>query len=422
MSRKRKAPPRFAALRAKPPLFWVKLVSIAAVTCTLAWLSFIHAVANITWQQNPDMALRFVPDHPLALSRKADELFAAKQDPATLAKVEAMAKQSLRGGALNPVAIRLLGYVADARGDQKKAREFMLLSQKVSRRDFGTQLWLIEDAVKRNDKKQALYHYDIAMRTTPSSFPLLFPTLTGALDDPEVRAGLAPYVKAAPEWLLSFLPHAIGTMENPSYLVDVLLKAGPLPDSSDYRGQSNYLLSTLADKGQFSAFQRYYSSLPSVRSSTLQTAALNKDTVNLRYPAAGWQLTENSAIGGAFSEPDKAGAITLSAFAGSGERGELMRKLLFLKPGTYRFAAQYAAQSSAPDSEIKWSLACASPKGNVSKWFTTRAVTNGRSGDVQSFTLGADCPHQLLQLQLAGGSGQLGAEFVLRSVDIVRAP
>lgn len=421
MSRKRKAPSRFAALRAKPPLFWVKLVSIAAVACPLAWFAFIHAVANITWQQNPDMALRFVPDHPLALSRKADELFAAKQDPATLAKVEAMAKQSLRGGALNPVAIRLLGYVADARGDQKKAREFMLLSQKVSRRDFGTQLWLIEDAVARNDKKQALYHYDIAMRTTPSSFPLLFPTLTGALDDPEVRAGLAPYVKATPEWLLSFLSYAIGTMENPSYLVDVLLKAGPLPDRPDYRGQSNYLLTTLANKGQFTAFQRYYSSLPGVRAKALQTAALNKDTINLRYSAAGWQLTENSVIGGAFSEPDKSGASTLSAFAGSGERGELMRKLLFLKSGTYRFAAQYDAQSSAPDSEIRWDLLCVSQKGNVAKWFTSRPVKAGRSGDVQSFTLGADCPHQLLQLQLAGGSGQLGAEFVLRSVNVVPA-
>ncbi len=123
-----------------------------------------------------------------------------------------------------------------------------------------------------------------------------------------------------------------------------------------------------------------------------------------------------------FPNLTKAGAFTLSAFAGSGERGELMRKLLFLKPGTYRFAAQYEAQSSAPDSEIRWDLLCASPKGNVSKWFTSRAVKTGRSGDVQSFTLGADCPHQLLQLQLAGGSGQLGAEFVLRSVDIVRAP
>ena len=120
MSRKRKAPPRFAAVRAKPPLFWVKLVSIASVTGYIAWLSFIHAVANITWQQNPDMALRFVPDHPLALSRKADELFAAKQDPATLAKVEAMAKQSLRGGGVEPCGDPFVGICGGyARGPEE---------------------------------------------------------------------------------------------------------------------------------------------------------------------------------------------------------------------------------------------------------------------------------------------------------------
>ncbi len=422
MSRKRKASPRFAALKAKPPLFWLKLAGIMSVTGYIAWLSFIHAVANITWQQNPDMALRFVPDHPLALSRKADELFAAKQDPATLAKVEAMAKQSLRGGALNPVAIRLLGYVADVRGDRKKARELMLLSQKVSRRDFGTQLWLIEDAVARNDKKQALYHYDIAMRTTPSSFPVLFPTLTGALSDPEVRVGLARYVKAAPEWLLSFLPYAIGSIENPANLADVLVKAGPLPDRDDYRNQSNYLLSQLAAKGQFPAFRQYYLGLPSVRAGSLETVSMNRDSVNLRYPVAGWQLTENPAIGGSFSQPDKNGRYSLSAFAGSGERGELMRKYLFLKPGAYRFSAQYEAQDTAADSDIRWELSCLSTKGNVSKWFTNTAVKSGRSSSIQNFGLGSDCPHQLLTLQLAGGSEQLGAEFVLRSVDVIRTP
>ncbi|WP_373476703.1 hypothetical protein [Sphingorhabdus sp.] len=422
MSRKRKASPRFAALKAKPPLFWVKLFAIMSVTGYLAWLSFIHAVANITWQQNPDMALRFVPDHPLALSRKADELFAAKQDKATLAKVEAMAKQSLRGGALNPVAIRLLGYVADVRGDRKKARELMLLSQKVSRRDFGTQLWLIEDAVARNDKKQALFHYDIAMRTTPSSFPVLFPTLAGALSDPEVRVGLVPYVKVAPEWLLSFLPHAIGSMENPANLADVLLMAGPLPDRDDYRSQSNYLLTQLAAKGQFPAFRQYYLSLPSVRAASLEAVSMTKYSVNLRYPVVGWQLAENPAIGGSFSQPDKNGRYSLSAFAGSGERGELMRKYLFLKPGNYRFSARYEAQDIAADSDIRWNLSCLSAKGNVSKWFTNTAVKSGRSSSIQNFSLGSDCPHQMLQLQLAGGSGQLGAEFILRSVDIIRAP
>jgi hypothetical protein len=420
MSKKRKRSPRFAALRAKPPLYWVKLVLWFSIVGYVAWLSFIHAVANITWQQNPDMALRFVPDHPLALSRKADELFAAKQDPATLKKVEAMAKESLRGGALNPVAIRLLGYVADVRGDQKKARELMLLSQKISRRDFGTQLWLIEDAVARNDKKQALYHYDIALRTTPGSFSTLLPTLVGALTDPEVRVALAPYVKAAPEWLPAFLGEAINTAENPADVADVLLKAGALPDRDDYRSISNSLLLQLSAKSNFPTFRQYYLSLPGTREDSLRMVSFTKATVNLRYPAAGWQLVENPVIGGSFSQADKQGRYSLTAFAGSGERGELMRKFLLLRPGSYRFVAQYSALDSAPDSEIRWELQCLSAAGNKSMWFTDTAVRKGKTSDTQEFTLGTGCPNQLLLMQVAGGSGQLGAEFTVQSVDIVR--
>ncbi len=420
MPRKRKAPSRFAALQAKPPLFWVKLIAIFSITGYLAWLSFIHAVANVTWQQNPDMALRFVPDHPLALSRKADELFAEKQDPATLAIVEAMAKQSLRGGALNPVAIRLLGYVADVRGDQKKARELMLLSQKVSRRDFGTQLWLIEDAVARNDKKQALYHYDIALRTTPSSFPILLPTLVGALNDPEVRAGLAPYIRQAPNWLVNFLSEAINTMENPANLADTLVRSGGLPDREEYRNLSNTLLVQLATKSRFPAFRQYYLSLKGNHASTFETASLNNDTVNVRYPAAGWQLVDNAAIGGAFSQADKNGGHSLAAFAGTGERGELMRKYLFLKPGNYRFAARYSAVETAPESEVRWELQCFAASENVSKWFVATPVRKGSFVSTQDFNISADCPNQLLALQVAGGSGQLGAEFTVRSVDVDR--
>lgn len=420
MSRKSKGKPRFAALRAKSGLYWLKLVVIFSVTGYLAWLSFIHAVANVTWQQNPDMALSYVPDHPLALSRKADELFAEKQDPATLVKVEAMAKESLRGGALNPVAIRLLGYVADVRGDQKKARELMLLSHKVSRRDFGTQLWLIEDSVAQGDKKQALYHYDIAMRTTPSSHAVLMPTLVGALSDPEVRVALAPHVNAAPEWLPAFLGQAISTIENPANLADVLVKAGGLPDREDYRGHSNSLLAQLAAKGQFPAFRQYYLSLSGSKVSTFASATFTKDTVNLRYPVAGWQITENPAFGGTFSQADKDGRHSLSAFAGTGERGELMRKYMFLKPGNYRFVARHNSQDSAADAEVKWELQCLSASGNVAKWAVAEPVHQGRFIAEQDFSIGTECPNQLLMLQVAGGSGQLGAEFTVSTVEITR--
>lgn len=419
MSRKRKANSRFDALRAKPPLYWLKFVAFFSLVGFVAYQSAIHAIANITWQQNPELALSFVPDHPLALSLKADIQFQESQSPASLRKVEAMARQSLKGQPLNAVAVRLLGYVADVRGDRKKARELMLLAQKISRRDFGTQLWLIEDAVARGDKKQALYHYDIAMRTTVSSHPILFPTLVGALDDPEVRTGLAPYIRRSPDWLPGFIGEAINTSENPANVADMLVKAGKLPDRDDYRSLSNSLLAQLAAKSNFTAFRQYYLSLPGSVSATLQSAALNKATVNIRYPVAGWQLVDNPAIGGAFSAPDKSGRHSLSAFAGSGERGELMRKYLFLKPGTYRFASSYDAAEGAPDAEIRWDLQCMSAKGNKSAWFTTTPVAKGKSANLQDFSLGADCPNQMLLLQLAGGNGQLGAEFVLNSVDII---
>jgi len=418
MSKKRKGNPRFATLRAKSPLYWAKVVVIISITGYLAWLSFIHAVANITWQQNPDMALSYVPDHPLALSRKADELFAEKQDPATLAKVEAMAKQSLRGGALNPVAIRLLGYVADVRGDLEKARELMLLSQKVSRRDFGTQLWLIEDAVARGDKKQALYHYDIALRTTPSAYPILLSTLVGALEDPEVRSGLVPYVKSNPNWLPSFLSEAINTSENPANLADVLLKSKGLPDREDYKGLSNQLLARLAQKGQFDTYRQYYLSLKGTNGATLRSVGLNASTVNLRYPVAGWQLVDNPGIGGTFSAFDKSGRASLLAFAGSGERGELMRKYTSLKQGSYRFSAFYDAAEGASDSEIRWEMQCLSNKDPVTNWFSAAPLRNGRSSATADFELGPECGNQVLILQLAGGSSQIGMEFTLRSVDI----
>lgn len=420
MSRKRKNSSQFDALRAKTPLHWAKFVLFFSAVGYVAYLSAISAIADIAWQQNPDLALRFVPDHPLALSLKADMQFMESQSPASLNKVEAMAKQSLKGQPLNAVAVRLLGYVADARGDRKKARELMLLAQKISRRDFGTQLWLIEDAVARGDKKQALYHYDIAMRTTASSHQLLFPTLVGALDDPDVRKGLGPYVRGAPDWLPGFLGQAINTSENPANVADMLVKAGRLPDRDDYRSISNALLAQLAAKSKFAAFRQYYFSLPASSPGTLQSAGLNTSTVGLRYPAAGWQLVDNPAIGGAFSEADKAGRISLSAFAGSGERGELMRKILFLKPGDYRFAANYDAVEGASDGEIRWDLQCLSAKGNNAVWFSTDTVDKGKSATVKDFTLGPDCPNQMLVLQLAGGDGQLGAEFNLRSVAITR--
>jgi hypothetical protein len=104
MSRKRKGNPSIQALRAKPPLYWVKFVAFFSLVGFVAYQSAAHAIANIAWQQNPDLALRFVPDHPLALSLKADIQFMKSQSPESLAKVEKWSKQSV----MSPMPVAIL--------------------------------------------------------------------------------------------------------------------------------------------------------------------------------------------------------------------------------------------------------------------------------------------------------------------------
>ena len=85
----------------------------------------------------------------------------------------------------------------------------------------------------------------------------------------------------------------------------------------------------------------------------------------------GWQVVENVGIGGSFSQPDNKGRVSLSAFAGSGERGEVMRKMLFLEPGNYRFQARYSALEAVSDAEIRWDMQCINTEGNVGNGLST---------------------------------------------------
>ena len=233
-----------------------------------------------------------------------------------------------------------------------------------------------------------------------------------------MRVALAPIIRQAPVWLPAYLGDAINSIENPANLADVLVKAGRLPDEDNYRIMSNALLGQLAAKNKFPAFRQYYLSLKGSNPAAFQSASLTKATVNLPYPAMGWQVVENVGIGGSFSQPDSKGRFSLAAFAGSGERGDVMRKTLFLSPGNYRFQARYSALEAISDAEIRWDMLCVSSEGNTSKWFVDTAIRKGNFGQSQDFSIGPDCRTQVLVLQAAGGSNQLGAEFTLRSVDV----
>jgi hypothetical protein len=98
--------------------------------------SFIHAVANVTWQQNRMRQLQYVPDHPLRCHAKRTS-YSHVENRIQRHSPKSKHKQSFSGGALNSVAIRLPLASLDVCVWMKRKRvSWMLLSLQVSRRDL----------------------------------------------------------------------------------------------------------------------------------------------------------------------------------------------------------------------------------------------------------------------------------------------
>ena len=405
--------------REKSFAYWIMLVFLTAGTLAISYLSAKNAIGNISRRQNPSLALSIVPSEPVALTFIADQQFIASQTPSSLGKVDRMARRALLRQPLNASAVRLMGYVADARGERDRARKLITTAAGLSRREFGAQLWLIEDAVARKDTFGALQHYDIALRSTESSGSILIPTLTGALGDPAVRKGLASYVRQRAAWVPAFLADAIANSNNPADVADILLRAGKLPSNEEYRNISDSLLAKLAEKNMFSTFQQLYRSLPQSRPTTLDSIGMNKDTVSLSYPVAGWSIIDHPAAGGRFSEAADNSVISARLFAGSGERQLLMRKYTFYKPGSYRFKASYNVIQTTSNGQIQWNFQCLSANENTPIWQSIAPLNKSSGSTKEAFTIPANCNNQQLSISVAGGAEQTGVELVLQAMSIM---
>lgn len=385
----------------------------------IAWLAFADAMATIAGTARPNFALRFAPYAPKALAAQADvTLSANKEQPHQFRLAAALAKRSLEGEAINPRALRLLGYTAGAEGRAEQARTLITLSERLSRREFGTQLWLIEDSVNQNRLREVLHHYDTALRTNSKGGDLLFPILTAALDQPEVQTVLAPYMHRNPPWLYPMLAYAIANSANPATVADAVVQGGGMPAKDDYRELEAALLDKLHSKSNPADIQRYYLSLRDSSPALLQAADFGARQVDPRRIPITWRAIKAAGIEGNFSPTTRnaSGSWKLSGYAAPGSSGLIARKLMFLKPGTYQITARVGEMSAPSGSIAKLLLGCYSD-GKLSKnWdadFKSKFLTS-------RFEIRADCPSQYLDVAMSAGEGQNGFMISIQAITINR--
>lgn len=411
MARRKKANPVLAAMRS---IGIARILIVSMIGLAGAWFAAALAISGITRIRAPQAALLAMPGESAALASRADQIFFANpKNPPRV--VEALALKALKAQAINAKALRVLGYVADAKGDSVRAENYVRMAARLSRREPGAQLWLIEAAARRGDVAQTLIHYDIALRTKPDTQTILFPRLLNAIEDRAIRTALKPYIRAKNGWGASFLPFAITNSKNLPTLVDLIVETGGLADAESAKAQELDLLARLVAGSFFDEARWLYLQMPGAKPARLTSAAFDTSDRDADFGPMGWQLVEDPDAGGGFTGKAGEQQTSLSLYANAATTRPVATKLLYLNPGNYLFSARLANLDRGDGGFLRWQLRCPAAGGEP-VW----AIDSINASLRAAFAVPSNCPVQFLDLIASGGKGQTGLEATIASVSITR--
>jgi tetratricopeptide (TPR) repeat protein len=379
--------------------------------------AFAIAISGVTRTKNPQLALMFVPGESNALAGRADQLFFINpQRPPK--SVKALAEAALDEQALNPRALRLLGYYAEIQGKRAQAEQYVRMAAKLSRRETGAQMWLIEANARKNDTRQTLIHYDIALRTKPDSSAILFPRLLSAIEDRDIRTALKPYIRANNIWANQFLIFANVNSKNLPALTDLIVETGGLPAGKASQNQELVLLQRLVHDQFFSDARRLFLSMEGAKAARLTSAAFDADDRVDRFGPMVWQLVNDPDAGAGLLAANGGSAPMLSVYANSATTRVVATKLLYLSAGEYTFSAKLASLNRGDGGYLVWQMRCVSDASRDPFWKLTGSGMSQKS----ALAITAGCKVQQLEVVASGGNGRDGLEAAITDIGFIRQP
>lgn len=397
-----------------------RYVLVGGVSLLVAVGAFANALGNVTKVSHPAVALRYDGSQVTALTAVADESLLKASQPNARWKAKRYAVEAVRASPLAPAALRILGLaVADAKRPLEE-RPLLELSRKLSRRDFGAHLWWIEYHVGKGQEKEALQSYDLALRTSIPARSILIPVLYSALQNREIQGELVPYLREKRAWVPELVIYATASGRSVSRLVWPLVASGNYPRSEEFSRLARQTMENLLANGDVSGVQRIYAVLPRADRSLLVQAKFSKAAADEQFIPVAWDLNGSSTAGAEMEGSESPGGQTkymLRAFAGSGESDTVARKLLFLKPGKYRFASTASVTVTAPQQVAKWVLICIA-KSDIPLLSHDLLANQKPTSEASGFDIPVGCPAQILNLQMAAEGGLSGAEILVNLVDI----
>ncbi len=342
----------------------------------LMWLSLAVTLAMAAAPSTPAAVLSLWPSSAVAKTTAAWTVVSDAPTPRQLDAAFAMAGAALSREPVLADAASTMGAIFDLRSQDARADAAFGIAERLSRRELRAQLWFIERTVQHGDVNGALRHYDIALRTKPSSGNLLLPVLVGASNDPAIRRPLMAKLRGNPSWRLSYLRAMLTTPPSPAAVADQIAHSGldPAVDAD-----SHILSDGLDHLVRVGQYRLAAAALPRTASpSMIRNAGFEAAPALLPFD---WWLNTDTDLS-AYREPGRLGDGGYVLRVSSDNRGgQVARQLVVLIPGRYTLVGLAGTSHDAGGTMPMITVTCADTR-------TTLATTTPASPSRGPFAIG----------------------------------
>lgn len=366
-----------------------------------AYAAWRDAFINVVRASNPTIAYAMRSDDAATFAAMIDRRIAdGKNDPLSAREVQ-IGRRAVMHSPINRGTVRILGVDAAVRGDAAADR-IMAVADQLSKRDAGTQLWMIERAVQRNDVTAAITHYHYALTVHPRLEPVLFPILTNAISEEPIRAALRPYIRRQVRWVSPMLFHAI-VHGDPRNVLRLLSPVANDIHSNAMDGVNARLISNLAEAGEVSSARDYaLRATRGIDATALTRLAASPTTTDGRLGNLAWSIDSTSGIIASTNEDDGFD-VQIDPLA----NGPALSRILPVAGGRqYRFTMRVTPGQRQSEAAWRWRLSCV-PGNDQTPFWQQEMSAGGEAGTFErDVTVPGNCRGIRFALSARGGDGQ----------------
>jgi len=365
------------------------LFSLLLVLC--AWRALGIGMADWWARQNPEAALQWRPDHAEAALQAAE--VAVYSD----ARSEAVARWSRQAISSYPLDGRPYRLLADTAGmPVNLGKALHEIAAERSPRDYLSQAWVINEALRSGDFQRAVSMLDRMLRARPEIAHHLTPVLAGIASTPAAQPALAEALARNPPWREPRFGSIVEAASSGQALAPLMRELRARTGGVTPQEQAAWINRLLRD-GQYGfAYLAWIESLSPEQQQRIGNVYDGGFELAPSGAAFEWHLQDvaGAQVERAWVEGGSGAASLRIVFDERSREFSHVGQMLLLAPGSYRFGGRNRMLGIDEGAGLVWRISCADTGKSIAQ-----SPSLSGSHDWQGFGVDFVVPAQACEAQ-----------------------